>query len=329
MEENFVGYLLNALDPETQREVEDYLRDNPQVQGQIELLRQALEPLEADLEEIEPRPGLAVRTLGCVAEYCCRDLPRAPIPTRRWAEAVPTRWWRRADVLVAASLLLCASLLLPPLIGHLYRQHQMASCRDNLRVFGEALVKYSEKHSGAFPDVASKEVPANRQVAGLFLPMLVDAGLLDPETANVSCPATGAPARCSWHLGDLVQMPEGKFNGEARRLAGCYAYTLGYRGHGGEIEGFRQDSFPVPIMSDRPLYQEEHLRNSSENSPNHGGRGQNVLFTDGHVAFLTSRILAGDDIFLNDNKRVAAGLNRRDIVLGVSDARPKPVAPSD
>jgi prepilin-type processing-associated H-X9-DG protein len=330
MEENFVGYVLEALDPETQREVEEYLRDNPQAQGQVALLRQALEPLQADAEEIDPPPGLAIRTLAGVAEYCCRDLPRAPIPTNRWAGAAPTRWWRRADVLVAASLLLGASLLLPPLIGYLHRQQEMASCRDNLRVFGEALVKYSQGHRGAFPHVASreqlgKEFPAERRVAGLFLPMLVDAGLLDPETASLRCPGNpgnSGSARCSWHLQDLEKMPDKDFKGQAPLLCGCYAYTLGFLTDKG-IEGYRQDtSPPMPILSDRPRYQEESA--AGENSPNHGGRGQNVLFTDGHVAFLTSRTVAGDDIFLNLNQRVAAGLRRQDIVLGVSDARPEP-----
>jgi prepilin-type processing-associated H-X9-DG protein len=71
-------------------------------------------------------------------------------------------------------------------------------------------------------------------------------------------------------------------------------------------------------MADRPP--PEGIAN---NSINHGGAGQNVLFADGHAVFLTSRMFAGaDDIFANNAGKVAAGLDPRDIVLGHSAARP-------
>ena len=79
MDENLIGYLLDALDPETQREVEAYLREHPDGRDRLEHLRRALEPLEADREPAEPRPGLVVRTIGLVAEYQCR---RFEIPNR-------------------------------------------------------------------------------------------------------------------------------------------------------------------------------------------------------------------------------------------------------
>jgi prepilin-type processing-associated H-X9-DG protein len=59
------------------------------------------------------------------------------------------------------------------------------------------------------------------------------------------------------------------------------------------------------------------------NSINHGGAGQNVLFADGHVQFLPQRTFGEDDIFLNRDRKVAAGLDATDIVLGYSAARPK------
>jgi hypothetical protein len=126
MEENLVGYVLDALDPDTQRRVETYLQGNPEGIRQVELLRQALEPLRADAQEIEPPPGLAVRTLARVAEYCCRDLPRAPAPSRRFGEGGRPRWYRRADMLVAASILLCLVLVIPPVLSRFQHQHELA-----------------------------------------------------------------------------------------------------------------------------------------------------------------------------------------------------------
>ena len=58
------------------------------------------------------------------------------------------------------------------------------------------------------------------------------------------------------------------------------------------------------------------------NSANHGGSGQNVLYADGHVIFRVTRTVAGDDIYLNRDQQVAAGLGATDAVLGASAARP-------
>src|SRR6516165_3161 len=78
MEENLVGYLLDALDSDARQETEEYLLKDPEARGRLETLRQALEPLEADRESDDPPPDLWVRTLARVSEYRCRNLPAAP-----------------------------------------------------------------------------------------------------------------------------------------------------------------------------------------------------------------------------------------------------------
>jgi hypothetical protein len=59
-------------------------------------------------------------------------------------------------------------------------------------------------------------------------------------------------------------------------------------------------------------------------SPNHSFRGQNVLLEDGHVVFLKSCRLDGstDDIFTNDDGKVAAGCHVNDAVVVRSDVSP-------
>jgi hypothetical protein len=111
-----------------------------------------------------------------------------------------------------------------------------------------------------------------------------------------------------------------EFRAEARKLAGGYAYTLGYRDGAGH-HGLRCDSGDsLPIMADRL----EDLRQLS--SPNHGCRGQNVLYLDGRVEWRTNRKagINGDDIFVNWDNEVYAGRAREDTVLGPSDATPTP-----
>ena len=56
MEEHFLGYLLNALDPVTHRRVENYIAAHPECAERVEQLRQSLQPLELDREEVVTRP---------------------------------------------------------------------------------------------------------------------------------------------------------------------------------------------------------------------------------------------------------------------------------
>jgi prepilin-type processing-associated H-X9-DG protein len=322
MEENFSGYFLNALDPETERQVEAYLRENPDANAQMDLIRQALEPLEADMAEIDPPANLAERTLARVAEYSCHDLPRAPVE-RKCSGGRP-RWWRRADMLVAASIVLCIGLLVPPVVVHLQREHERVSCENNLGPrIGLAMIRYADQHRGAFPNVADPKLTP-RDVCGMSLPLLVSSGVVDKDGFSIRCPGNGGPAQCGWTADQVLAMSEEEFKEKAPRLSGCYSYTMGYYDHG-RVEGFTRDSFPVPLMADRPPFRARGRHDNPGNSPNHGGAGQNVLFTDGHVAFLTNRTFRGDDIYLNRENDLAPGKDPSDIVLGPSEARTRPL----
>src|SRR6516225_4117496 len=125
MDENLVGYVLDSLDPDTQSETENYLREHPDEQERVERLRMAMAPLAADDDSYDPPPGLAVRTLGRVAEVHCRKFPIAPPAPPPTIEAPVRRGWRWADSLVAAGILLCVLTLLPPLAVRLWHQYEV------------------------------------------------------------------------------------------------------------------------------------------------------------------------------------------------------------
>jgi prepilin-type processing-associated H-X9-DG protein len=321
MDEDLIGYLLDAIEPKERRVVEESLRANPEAQRRLDLLRQSLEPL-ADVEAIEPPAGLWVRTLARVAEYRCRALPQAPA-TLAFRQAAPSRGWRRPDALVAAGILLCLGLLIPPSLSFVRDRANISACQNNLRTVHAALVDYSQRHHGAFPNVADAALKPN--VAGMFVPVLNEEQLL-PEGVNVGCPAQGDQPPVRLCLGDVKRMDPDEFARWVPNLAGSYAYSLGYADSDG-IHGLRQDlleghSAYLPIMSDRPPDDVE--RGDSRNSPNHGGYGQNVLFVDGHCIFCTQRTVGydGDDIFVNFDKKVAAGKTPWDAVLARSAAHP-------
>jgi hypothetical protein len=314
MDENLVGYLLQSLDADTQRQVEVHLRTHPESRQRLETLRRFLEPLELDRDGDEPPAGLALRTLAFIAHDRCRDhaaagrpgLPTAPKVRGEYGPSSGWSWHRRADVLVAAGIVVAFVGLAFAGLGRFWSSYQLAACRDNLRQFHAALVGYSEVHDHKFP-----EVRRDNQ-AGIFVPVLNDSGFLD-AIRNVDCPAVGQqrpPIR------DVSELD-----------AGCYAYSLGFSEQGpGAHQGLKRgDGDLLPIMSDRPPWLGDD-RVAAGNSPNHGGRGQNVLHIGGHVDFYTQRDVGvdHDDIFVNRDGRAAAGTSRQDTVLGAWRATPYP-----
>jgi prepilin-type processing-associated H-X9-DG protein len=321
METYFIEYLLNTLDDDQRRQIEAYLEQDPHARRKLALLKQALEPLAADAERPVAPPQLVERTLARIAEQICVTQPApqvvpappAPLPSRGF-------WRPRLDVLVAACLLVTVVGIGLTILGRMRGPTSAAvaaECKENLRQFYVALQTYRDQH-GQLPDVA-KQSP--RDVAGMVVPMLNEAGTL-PHKASIRCPGLGSPAFCPFSVSALLGMSDADFEMNSPNLSMSYAYSLGYRDEAGVHHG-PGAILPVgwsqtPIMADRPPAEGLLL-----NSMNHGGAGQNVLFADGHVHFLPERTYGeGDDIFLNRDGKIAAGLGVGDIVLGYSGARP-------
>jgi hypothetical protein len=325
MNENLVGYLLKALDAETQQHVEAHLRTDAEASRRLELLRQALEPLAADAEPPEPPPGLWVRTLARVGEARAHDLPRAPstLPLRRPASTRPR--WRRPDVLAAAVILLALLALLPPGVYRTQLSRNKLNCQNNLRALHQALTGYCDLHDNNFPKI---EATPPLHFAGSFVPQLNEAGVLLPD-ASVTCNSSGsrlAGRMTRRDLEELLQRDPDAFERLVRETAGGYAYTLGYRDAEGNLRGLRREPGMdlIPILADRPPFVRLPSPSEWANSPNHGGTGQNVLHIGGDVRYCTDRCVGpnGDDIYLNQKHRVAAGVDANDTVLGASAAQP-------
>ena len=96
-----------------------------------------------------------------------------------------------------------------------------------------------------------------------------------------------------------------------------YAYNVGYRhgsGHPGPLEVVH--SSHIPVIADQPSH-DNYTTIREGNSPNHGGRGQNVLFGDGSVQWFRTRIGGphDPDIFLNNHHQPRPGIHVQDSVL--------------
>jgi len=319
MEEHLVGYLRNDLDPASRRAVEAYLRTHPEAAARVEQLRQNLAPWDEDAGRVAPPSDLVHRTLARIAEHRARPLPRAPRPRSYELGGITSRRFRLADMAVAAAVLLLVGVVGLAWIPKTRQRANELACQNQMRVVWQALQNYSDApaNHGEFPRV---EANGPHSVAGIFVPMLQDAGLLTSDVSLV-CSGNGPAADGRPSLQDLEQLYHDQpdtFKAVTRTLAGTYAYTLGYTDNG-TLHGLRRDSGDLlPLLADAPPESGTGL------SPNHGGQGQNVLYIGGNVRWCTQRTVGVncDDIYLNQDGKLGTGRKWDDTVLGPSYATP-------
>ena len=170
-----------------------------------------------------------------------------------------------------------------------------------------------------FPPITSR---GNLATAGSYAVRLIDGGFVTrPE--DFLCPASEQARDAAGYRVPTVREVElaaGEQLAELQRtMGGSFGYNLGYMA-GDAYQTVRNRRRPnFAILADTPS-----LTLPNRQSENHGGCGQNVLYEDGHVEFLTSCTSAGcrDNIYQNDEGYMAAGSHANDAVLGHSAARP-------
>ena len=327
MRDQLLGYLLDVLEPDERRQVEDKLSEDPQLQRELELLSDSLDPLRAAEQQYEPPAGLADRACQAVQHQICAAVGTddrypviTPTPETRDGARDGASRWRLGDVAVAAGIFLAAALLLFPAIQRSREIARRQSCQRNLQRICLAFQQYSQNNQGYFPSIT---LSGNMHTAGAFAVRLFEAGYLD-DRAVLICPSStlaGNP--------DQVYVPSRRELSRAKgtilvrlqsHMGGSYGYVFGYiknrRYHSPRDE--RRATFAV--AADAPDSNVKQLRSS-----NHSYRGQNVLHEDGHVAFrkrCNTPEGGLDHIFYNDVWQVAAGHHANDAVIASSHASP-------
>lgn len=308
--DEMLDFALGQLDGPALEGARRELAADPPTAEVVDRLTRAVHALLDDGQTFEPPAGLARRTAQFVVESTRRRrsiLDFAPV-------IVP---FRPADVAVAAAILLAGLLTLMPAVQKSRERMDVAGCTYNLQQLGRALWQYGSQHQHyPFGPEHDRSAPT-----GSFVVLLNDSGLLsDAELRSLDCPCSGQhPARSRRSLLDFGSVCRLAATDPQRvRDAICtdYAYNVGhYQPSGGVVPVAARYSAHVPLLADQP----PHLNFRSllpGNSPNHGGRGQNVLYTDLHVGWHHSRRIGNDDdMFLNARNQLAPGIDSGDHAL--------------
>lgn len=309
--DEMLDYALGQIEAGRLSDTERELADHPALSSRVASLREALQNrLADDGDDLQPPAGLRSRTLALVAE--------SKRPKRRTLhDLVPSRVpFRLADFGVAAGIFVASLLTLLPQVQRTRLTANTAACAANLQQLGMALTRYAMMYD-SYPYARSD---CSAPYAGTYALQLNDAKLL-PHSQVLDCPCNGDN-----HIPDTLPSHKQLCASKSPRSAPClhsldYGYSLGVN-HNGRIgpPPVHHDDL-IPILGDRPPYQDS-VQILSGNSPVHHGRGQNVLFTGGHVKWLHDRRSGPDrDIFLNANNQSAPGVSIQDCVISPGIAR--------
>ncbi len=205
----------------------------------------------------------------------------------------PSRRVRMADLVSVAALLALGTAVVWPAVSSVRANAQRMACRSNLAEASMGFGQYAGDNRASLPMATASlggtpwwnvGQPAQSNSANLFT--LARARYASPQVLSCcSSPAcVNAPARdaMDWRcLGDVT-----------------YSYRVMFGGHN---PGWRAGSASV-VLTDRSPVVLRAARGEvifpGENSPNHDGRGQNVLFADGSARWEPSPVVGGDNIWL-------------------------------
>ncbi len=223
--------------------------------------------------------------------------------------------WSMADMLVGVAVLAVLAGVLFPAIAYSRYQSRLMSCQSNLQSLGVAMLSYSSRDpDGAFPTIPDS---GNLSASGIYAPILKESGLVQNDS-TFRCPGLASDSLICIPGREQIENASGTRLVFLRQtMGGDYGYTLGFMDGHQVCHLTNLGRAHVILLSDMPSRCLVGRR-----SENHNGRGQNLLFEDGRVAFVSGHAWAGDPIFENDLGLVAPGVSESDNVIAPSHLSP-------
>lgn len=311
------GYMLGALDPAEQEEIEQRIEESPELKEELQDLRDQIAPLDGLSPPGLPPTGLARRSCEYIA-----TLPPPAVAADQTVEKPNRRWFsstrengshgRRSimDVVIAATVLMLLAAIVLPAINHSRFESRKMACQDNLREVGFALLEYADNSGGRHIEIPEA---GNLGVAGYYAPKLLDSGLIEDHTKFLCAGMRTSPY---YRIPTLEEMSNGtgeQLTAMQKLAGGDFAYSLGHQTDKGYDSGVNQHRANYILLADIPS-----ARNPGRASNNHGGYGQNGFFEDGHIQFLESPVFLEDAIYENNWGQIGPGANVSDIVVAPS-----------
>lgn len=352
MQDDLLGYLLGALDPEEMARVASALRRDEDLRRQLAQIEKSLEPLNQDatiqdhppadlvgrtLDSLPPLPSPSSNAGDEVSEPLLGDEvfsanPSASVLAGQGLSPVTDHagqtGWRWQDWFAASmSAAIVLALVLPAIWNGRFEARKIA-CQDQLRRLGTAMTQFvtrNEQHR--LPEVKESGPEA---FAGIYAVRLREAGLMDDATIRW-CPSFDMPAQArptafveqaATDIASLHALATASIDDlrqHHRFAGGHYAYNLGVR-DGDEFRSPRYEQRSgFAVLSDAPLGLRSRTGETSR-PVGHDGRGLNVLYEDGHVRFVSVKSFDKlmDDPWLNHRGAVEAGVTPDDATLAPS-----------
>jgi hypothetical protein len=331
LREQLLGYLLGALEEDEQREIERKLAESPEVRDELARLKAALFPLEMGRLDSEPSSDLVERTCRLVAAHQ-RDREPDPSnsPSSTLTSSTPlrgrdpmlngssTHW---LDTVVSIGVCTALALLFFPALLNSRELARRMVCQDNLRHFGVGIANYHHQYR-SIPYIP---LDGPFAFAGFYATTLRYHDLLDDDS-RLFCPGGSRSIDCEEFLLPTPAMLEQAQAEELEKLrcsaGGDYGFHLGVAHGSRHCPPVLNGNSQCVIMSDAPDYHRSNFISS-----HHGGQGMNVLYADLRCVFVRGCEIAGrrgpDNLFLNHEKHIAAGLGFDDSVIAPSGMGPR------
>lgn len=181
------------------------------------------------------------------------------------------------ELLVVIAIIGILAGILLPVLSRARESARSTQCASNVKQIGMGLIMYANENSEAFPSSTAD--------AMLSLSLLFPNYISDQRVFN--CPSDTFVTNATQSEG-------------ANDMANAVAFNKNDCSYGYDYTHTQADDADVAILADRPTNNAASLPTSA-NSPNHGGtvnaagtadvagRGQNVLYLDGHVEFMSTQ----------------------------------------
>jgi hypothetical protein len=335
MHEDFLGYLLGALEPDEMRRVAELVRKDPEARRQLAEIERSLEPLEEGYQPVEPPPkDLVERSLANLPPQHepAAETPAPPpvtlAPMQSGVDApksAATTWIDWIGGTTAAVVIL--GLLLPSLAQGRFEARKIA-CQDHFRQLGTALTQFVFRNQQErLPAVAEM---GSEAFAGIYAMRLKEAGLLSDPSIRW-CPSLDPPPYDPEEddrfdrvnevvsIEDLHRASADQLRDIQRMAGGNYTYNLGVMEQDRLAPPRYESRANFAVMSDAPLAGTSEFADW-EMGVRHSGMGINVLFEDGQVRFIPLPSLESlpDHPLFNDRGEIEAGVNINDASLAPS-----------